>query len=80
MPLALIDFSIGDEECTIEVTDYESVSPWRGSPHDCPSADDYYGYVECYYNIIPVRLEDEVTHAIDARIVELIKETMEGEL
>lgn len=38
--------------CLVEVTTFINVKPWKGSPHTCPSSDDYYGYTEIEYDIL----------------------------
>jgi hypothetical protein len=37
--------------CTVEVTRHVVVKPWGGSPHTCPSSDDYYGYSEVEFEV-----------------------------
>lgn len=76
-PLATIPFEIADEECVIEVEEFESVPAWGGLASSCPSSDDFYGYIECSYSIAPARLEDAITIKIDNEILELIKEEMQ---
>ena len=38
--------------CLIEVTTFNRVKPWRGSPQNCPSSDDYYGYTEVEFDVL----------------------------
>lgn len=46
-----IPFTLTGIPCLIKVEHYIKVSPWRGSPHTCPSSDDYYGYEEADWEI-----------------------------
>lgn len=46
-----IPFTLAGIPCLIKVEHYIKVSPWRGSPHTCPSSDDYYGYEEADWEI-----------------------------
>lgn len=69
--------SIHDEDWLVEVTSYEYAPPFRGSPHNCDSSDDYYGYEEIEYCILDLdgnpaeELEKELTKQDK---VEILKE------
>ena len=47
-----IDTKIQGIPCLVEVTTFINVEPWKGSPHTCPSSDDYYGYTEIEYDVL----------------------------
>ena len=47
----MIDVMIDDMECKVNVLHYVVVKPWKGSMHDCPSDNDWYGYTEMDYEI-----------------------------
>lgn len=64
--------------CLIEVTTFNVVKPWKGSPFTCPSSDDYYGYTEVEFNVLDRKgykatwLECKMTDKDIARIKEEI--------
>lgn len=80
-----IPYRISGIPCLIEVTYYHRVKPWRGSPHTCPSPDDYYGYEEVEYNICDRKgykapwLEKKVTRQVDDEITATISDYMRSE-
>lgn len=49
--MTFVPFTIAGIPCLLKVSSYVRVAPWRGSPHTCPSADDYYGYTECEWEV-----------------------------
>ena len=65
--------------CLVEVTTFIHVKPWKGSPHTCPSSDDYYGYTEIEYDVLDRKgyhakwLECKITDKDKDRIIEDIK-------
>ena len=80
-----IPYRIGGIPCLIEVTRYNRVKPWRGSPHTCPSSNDYFGYEEVEYNICDRKgykaewLEKKVTDQIAFEITSTISDYMRSE-
>ena len=66
--------------CLVEVTTFVFVKPWKGSPHTCPSSDDYYGYTEIEYDVLDRKgyranwLERKMT----AKDVERVKEDIQN--
>lgn len=71
--------------CLAEVTTFINVKPWRGSPHTCPSSDDYYGYTEIEYDILDRKgyrakwLERKITDRDVERIKEDIRNAYSSE-
>jgi hypothetical protein len=66
--------------CIVKVNKHLVVPPYLGSPHDCPSDLDYYGYTEFEYNILDRKgypaswLEDKLTSADDDRLLKEYEE------
>ena len=66
--------------CLVEVTTFNHVKPWKGSPHTCPSSDDYYGYTEIEYDVLDRKgyrarwLERKMTEKDKEKVIEDIKE------
>ena len=71
--------------CLAEVTTFLHVKPWKGSPHNCPSSDDYYGYTEIEYDILDRKgyrakwLERKITDRDVERIKEDIRNAYSSE-
>jgi len=76
MPKQTIDLesSICGIPCGIHIDTLQVVKPFRGSPHLCDSADDFYGYSEIEFTVLDRKgypapwLEDKLTPAITADI------------
>ena len=51
----IFDSAVAGIPCKIEVDEYHVIPPWSGRIDRCPSADDYYGYVECSFNVLDRR-------------------------
>lgn len=70
--------------CLIEVYEYVVTPSWGGSPRNCPSADDYYGYEEINYGVLDRKgydatwLEKKIKIEDDERITEEIRNYMSG--
>lgn len=47
----LIEIRVAGIPAIARLHTYTVVKPWRGSPHNCPSSMDYYGYSEMEYTI-----------------------------
>lgn len=75
-----VPFTLAGIPCLLKVEHYVKVSPWRGSPHTCPSADDYYGYEEVEWTVCDRKgykapwLEKKITPFIRDCISETIRE------
>jgi len=69
-----IDTTISGIPCKARVDRVDIVPPWNGSPHTCPSADDYHGYSEVEFTVCDRRgrvapwLERKMTGADHERI------------
>jgi hypothetical protein len=80
MSITTIDHHICGIPCKIEVTYFHHQEPWRGSAHNCPSADDYYGFTEIEYNVLDRKgyaadwLARKITSEIDSEIRDAIFE------
>lgn len=48
----IIDYEVKGIPCQIRVDHYEKVKPWKGSPHNCPSDADFYGYEDIEYTVL----------------------------
>jgi len=66
--------------CQIRVDQFYIQPRWKGSPHTCPSSDDYYGYTEVNYTVLDRRgreapwLEKKITADEDKRICDEIED------
>ena len=50
-PLFSIESRIAGIPCIIRVDTCIVVPPFRGSPHNCDSSDDYYGYRDVEFTV-----------------------------
>jgi len=41
--------------CQIEVNEYTVIPSWKGNIESCPSADDWYGGIECDFTVLDRR-------------------------
>jgi len=61
--------------CLVQVRTYIVVPPYSGSPYNCPSDLDYYGYTEFEYRILDRKgypapwLENKLTESDDDRLL-----------
>lgn len=75
-----VPFTLAGIPCLLKVERYIKVSPWRGSPHTCPSAADYYGYEEADWEVCDRKgylapwLAKKITPFIKDCIMETIRE------
>jgi len=81
--IAEIEHHIAGIPCIIGVTEYNVVPAWSGSPHTCPSADDYYGFTEMTFFILDRKgyraewLERKMTSDDHTKIEALVKDYFE---
>lgn len=87
--MALLPFHVSGIPCLIGVSDFRNVEPWKGSPHSCDSAADFYGYTECEWDVLDRRgrkadwlarklLPDETAKVDEAVIDEMIQREKES--
>jgi len=68
------DYRIDGIPCQIRVDEYHKVDSWVGRIDNCPSSDDYYGYVEIEYTVLDRKgyeapwLQKKITEEIDGDI------------
>lgn len=85
------DHRIKGIPCQIEVTYFHHQPPFMGSPHQCDSDHDYYGYTELEYNVLDSKgykagdwlenkIDDEEKAAIEQAALELLTGDNEFEI
>lgn len=48
----VLELEIQETECLVRIDTYHRQPAFGGSPLNCPSADDYYGYEEIEYTVL----------------------------
>lgn len=48
----ILEMEIKETPCLVRVDTYHKQPAFGGSPFNCPSADDYYGYEEIEYTVL----------------------------
>ncbi len=76
-----VDGVIQEIEIRVEVSSYVVVPPWRGNILECPSDEDYFGYVNLEYNVIDtVILTDEGEQSVNIPIDSQLESEIYSEL